>query len=53
MTGKDRDPSYFRARAERYREFATQESDPDRAALFIELARAFELEAEAIEKDNN
>jgi len=38
-------------RARRYRELAAQEDDPDRAALFLELAEALERGADLIKKN--
>jgi hypothetical protein len=50
MTGNGSDSTFLRERAGHYRDLATHEPDPDRAALFRELARAFELEAKASER---
>jgi hypothetical protein len=52
MTGNGADPASLRARARHYRDLAIQEPDPDRAALFRELARAFDLEAKESERND-
>jgi hypothetical protein len=44
------DPDFLRERARFYREFADQETDPQKAALFRELTDAFDREADVRER---
>ena len=49
VCGKGEGADFLRERARQYRERAARETDPDRAALLLELARALEREADAMD----
>ena len=45
----DVDPAYLRLRAQIYRDLASEETDPDKALLYREIAAALDSEADSRE----